>query len=234
MVCSTPRSGSGLLCRGLAGTERAGAPLEYFNSVHRGTLSDRWGCGPSLGDYVKALYAHRTTPDGLFGTKLHWDQFVALRAEALGTTADLSVDFLERLFPNVTYVRIMRRDLDRQAVSLWYALNTGTWSVASDDIDDGERAGVPYSREGIERCRNEIENAEAQWDRVLRFNGIQPIQVVYEELDAAYAETIKRVARRVTSAVGPIAVPPPPTRRLSDHGTQAFLERLAHDRTRAI
>ena len=154
MVCSTPRqSGSGLLCRGLAGTERAGAPLEYFNPVHRQALSERWGCGPTLADYVNALYARRTTPTGSSAPQLHWDEFVALRAEALGTTAGLSIDFLERLFPNVTYVRIVRRDLDRQAVSLWYALNTGTWSVATDDSSDAERADVPYSHEGIERCR---------------------------------------------------------------------------------
>ncbi len=134
---------------------------------------------------------------------------MALRAEALGTTAGLSIDFLERLFPNVTYVRIVRRDLDRQAVSLWYALNTGTWSVATDDSSDAERADVPYSHEGIERCRSAIESADAEWDRLLRFNGIDPIEVVYEELDASYAQTIERVARRVTTAEGPITVLPP-------------------------
>ncbi|MDP9293575.1 MAG: Stf0 family sulfotransferase, partial [Actinomycetota bacterium] len=208
LVCSTPRSGSGLLCRGLAGTGVAGAPLEYFNPLHRRMLTDRWGCGSSLDEYVRALYSHRTTPDGVFGTKLHWDQFVALRAEALGTSAaepeyEISDDVIERLFPNATYVRILRRDVNRQAISLWYALCTGTWSLAADDRGDAAaRADVPYSYEGIDRCRRLIENAELHWDRFLRFNGIEPVDVVYEELAGAHAETIENVTRRVTLATG--------------------------------
>jgi LPS sulfotransferase NodH len=237
IVCSTPRSGSGLLCRALAGARVAGSPLEYFNPLHRGRLLERWGCGPSLGEYVRALYALRTTPDGVFGAKLHWDQFVALRAEALGLPGsepgyELSAAFLERLLPGAVYVRIIRRDVNRQAVSLWFALHTGTWSVAADDGDDddgGERARVPYSFDGIERCRRLIENAELHWDRFLRFNGRAPVEVVYEDLVARYPAEVDRVLAAVAPGAAP-ATAAPATRRLSDARSEEFLERLAHDR----
>jgi len=38
-VCSTPRSGSGRLCRGLAETGLAGIPAEYFNVNQRSPLA---------------------------------------------------------------------------------------------------------------------------------------------------------------------------------------------------
>ena len=235
IVCSTPRSGSGLLCRALAGAGVAGSPLEYFNPLHRGRLVERWGCGPSLGGYVRALYALRTTPDGVFGAKLHWDQFVALRAEALGLPGsepgyELSAGFLERLLPGAVYVRIIRRDVNRQAVSLWFALHTGTWSVAASggDDDGGERARVPYSFDGIERCRRLIENAELHWDRFLRFNGRAGRGRLRGARRALPGRGRPRAGRgRSRRRAGTAA---PATRRLSDARSEEFLERLAHDR----
>jgi dTDP-4-amino-4,6-dideoxygalactose transaminase/LPS sulfotransferase NodH len=171
----------------------------------------------------------------VFGAKLHWEQFVGLRAEALGASAaepeyDISGDFIERLFPNATYVRIVRRNVYRQAISLWYALRTGTWSLATGERRDSANADVPYSFEGIERCRRLIENAELHWDRFLRFNGIEPIDVTYEELDAAYAKTVEDVARRLPLAADPTAICAPRTQRLADDRSQAVLERWARDR----
>ena len=159
-MCSTPRSGSGLLCRGLAATGAAGTPLEYFNPVHRERLAARWGCAAGLGDYVACLYRLRTTHAGVFSAKVHWDQLQALAGEARG-------DPLAALFPGAVYVRIRRRDRDRQAVSLWRAMHDGIWSVAECEPMPGERAAVPYSFEGIARCRGELAEADAAWDAYL-------------------------------------------------------------------
>jgi len=239
IVCSTPRSGSGLLCRGLAATIAAGSPLEYFNIAHRRPLTKRWRCGGSLDAYVRALYAYRTTPHGVFGVKIHWEQFVALRAEALDISAsepgyEISVDFMERLFPDAIYVRTMRRDVDRQAVSLWFALRTGTWSLAAEDRrKDDRRRRVPYSYEGIERCRLVIESGQHHWKRFLRLNDIKPVEVVYEDLVAAYQEMVRNVLDKVLPGADGRAVPPAPTtRRIGDERSEDFIARLARDRER--
>jgi trehalose 2-sulfotransferase len=236
LVASTPRGGSGLLCRGLAAAHGAGAPLEYFNTVHRRLLTERWGSGDGLAGYVRDLYARRTTPTGLFAAKVHWDQLAALRAEALGLPAaepEYALDggFLERLFPGARFVRIIRLDVDRQAVSLWFALHTGTWSLAAGDIPLG-RDEVPYDYEGIDRCRHWIESAEVHWDRFLRHNRIEPLVVVYEELVAAYEPTLERVLREVApDARGTPS--PPKSRRLSDDHSERMVERLLADRGRS-
>ena len=40
VVCTNPRSGSTLLCKGLAATGRAGAPAEFFD--HRPEVAEYW------------------------------------------------------------------------------------------------------------------------------------------------------------------------------------------------
>jgi LPS sulfotransferase NodH len=222
----------------LARTFVAGSPLEYFNPIHRNLLVERWRCPASLDAYVRALYALRTTPDGVFGAKIHWTQFVSLRAETLGISASepeyvVSADPIDRLFPNATYVRIIRRDVNRQAISFWFALHTGTWSVAATDpYDDRPRALVPYSYEGIERCRRMIVSDELHWDRFVRSNGIEPIDVVYEDLVAGYAETVDFVLGKVVPGAEGASLTSAPTRRLSDARSEDFLARLGQDRER--
>ena len=233
LVASTPRSGSGLLCRGLATAPGAGTPLEYFNPVHRRLLAERWGSGEELAGYVRDLYARRTTRAGVFAAKLHWDQLAALRAEALGLPAaepEYALDggFLERRFPGARFVRTIRLDVDRQAVSLWFALQTGTWSVSAGDLPRGREA-VPYDYEGIDRCRRWIESAEVHWDRFLRHNRIEPLVVVYEELVAAYAATVARVLGEVAPDA-PVTPSGPASRRLSDDHSERMVERFLADR----
>ena len=232
LVLSTPRSGSGLLCRGLASTGVAAVPMEYFNPVLRSMLVRRWGCGETLHEYRDALWSHRTSADGRFGTKMHWDQLGPLRSEALAGRAgepeyDLSAAFLGAIFPAARYLRILRRDVNRQAVSFWTALNTETWSVASGSAE-GEPE-VRYSFEGIERCRRLIENAEVHWDRFLRFNGMRLLEIVYEDLVADYPGSIGAAVRHVAPSATLGAVPAPSIRRMGGRRAEELLERFTRE-----
>jgi LPS sulfotransferase NodH len=233
IVCSTQRSGSGLLCRGLTGARVAGTPTEYFNPDNRAALATRWGCGPDLGAYVAALRSRRSAPTGVFGAKLHWDQFQQLRAEALGVSCaepefEISARFLEDLFAAPLYVHILRRDVNRQAISFWTALRTGVWSQST--VAAGQPPEIPYSFEGIERCRRLIENAELHWDRFFRFNDIEPLHVVYEDLVASYEQTIGALLGAVLPELDDVRVRAPESRRLGNERSDALLELFARDR----
>src|SRR5262252_6585095 len=117
VICTTPRSGSYLLCRQMihAGL---GLPHEYFRSRTVARLSQRWGVAP--GDvfaYVDRLEEHRTTPNGVFAAKVQWQQqshVPALRTRLL-ERADL-------------IVYLYRVDRVAQAVSWHLSLATGFWS----------------------------------------------------------------------------------------------------------
>jgi LPS sulfotransferase NodH len=235
IVCSTPRSGSGLLCRGLAAGGAGGAPAEYFNVNQRVPLSARWGTGPDLGAYVRALRARRCSADGLHGTKLHWDQLEHLCAEALGAAPTglsrrSAGALLEELFPDARYVRIVRLDIDRQAVSLWTALQCGVWGVRVGAPAPARRE-VPYDAAAIERCRRFLLEGEGQWDRFFRANRITPIDVVYEDLVERYAETVvTTLTALLGSAPTAHAIPPPDSVPQADAATADLCARFVRDR----
>src|SRR5262249_15586129 len=74
LICSTPRSGSTLLSTGLASTGRAGRPLEYLSQPYGVVFKERNG-RLLLPEYWRFLVTRRTTPNGVFGMKMHFDQF---------------------------------------------------------------------------------------------------------------------------------------------------------------
>lgn len=237
VVCATPRSGSNLLCDGLIRTGLVGTPVEYFNTRYRGALEERWGCDGSLRSYVRALHERRTTSAGYLGVKVQWDQLVPLRAEALEIDDGepefaMSLDFLARLLPGATYLRIIREDVNRQAVSLWLALQTDVWTQPEVNGDGGAPVAMHafYSFEGIERCRRVLENSELHWDRCLRATGIEPHVVVYERLMEDRDATIRDAVRRLRPDAEAIDVQPPGIRRVNGELTEEMVERFARDR----
>jgi trehalose 2-sulfotransferase len=234
IVCSTPRSGSGLLSRGLSGTGALGTPLEYFNPVHRGILSRRWGCASDLEAYVEMLHARRTTPTGLFGAKVHWDQLAHIRTEATDRIQDRFVHetsdaLIERLFPRPRFIRIVRLDLDSQAVSYWRSLNSGIWSVAVDGHASADGGETPYSFDGIDGCRRLIESGELCWDRLIRSRADDALVVAYEDLATAFTQTVQLVANYISPGVN-VTVPAPTTRTLRNEGSYELLHRFRAER----
>src|SRR4051812_8468222 len=121
VVCSTPRSGSGLLCRALAETGLAGAPAEYLTPASECRWRGVWARGVTSrrtwrrGGRAAAPPSESRSP----GPSLD-----DLRRELRRRPA---VEVLDELFPDAAYVSIERNEVNRQAVSLWTALNTGVW-----------------------------------------------------------------------------------------------------------
>jgi len=217
VVCSTPRSGSGLLCRGLAATGELATPLEYLNPALRAIFAERWSCGPELDAYLDALHARRTAPNGVFGLKAHWAQLERTADEAGATPAEL----LERVAPGARRVRSTRADRVAQAVSLWRAERTGVWSLA-DGAAFVEHA--EYDFDGIAACLAELERAAHAWDELLS----GAVVVEYEQLARDYAGTVEQIARHLGARE--VTVPPPTTRRLADRRSVELAKRFAAER----
>jgi LPS sulfotransferase NodH len=246
VIASSPRSGSSLLAEALTATGKAGVPDEYFSEstvaeaadrlgvprypaaerlrrqAKRATLSTRWRPSlridpDSLDDYLAYLYAHRTTPNGAFSVKVHWNHFAELCERGLR---------LEDLPQPISWVHISRRDLIAQAVSFARAGRTGQWNTAR--TPDRYRAlSLEYDDAAIERCHRHLAEAAAQWPRFFERSGITPISVVYEDLDAEYESTVRRTLDALGIHVDEVAEPA--LRRQRDETNDDWIRRFSEN-----
>ena len=114
IVCATPRSGSSLLCESLSNTLLAGQPDEYFNKKSEDLWRKRWDLSSSE-DYFCWLLEHGTSPNGVFGMKIMWEQMgycisVLRRLPRYLNSTMPPSRFLSSVFPNLFYIWITRRD----------------------------------------------------------------------------------------------------------------------------
>ena len=80
--------------------------------------------------YLEWAIETGTTPNGVFAAKLMWGyfgDFVSLLRN-IPRYRDLPLaQLLPEVFPDLTFVRVVRANKIRQAVSLWKAVQTATW-----------------------------------------------------------------------------------------------------------
>jgi LPS sulfotransferase NodH len=223
-----------MLALALADFGGLGTPIEYFNPAQRDLLTERWACADGLDSYLAALHGHRTTSEGLFGTKLHWHQLIALRNELLGPERapgrpnDVEARLLERVLPACRYIWILRKDVVGQAVSLFIGLSTGRWAeLARSPVDP--RPTPAYDFGFIDRCRRRIELEEACWARFFRANGITPFVVVYEDLETTYADTLRSTLEFIGVDPGAHEMPQPPIRKQRDRISEEYIAAYGRD-----
>lgn len=195
LICATPRSGSNLLCEALGNTGLAGVPGEYFwDEAH---WTRKWGTA-SYSDYLHEVIKRSTTKNRVFGTKVMWgyfDAFVSRVRETpeYGSKDGSSHELLKRLFPDLRYIWITRRDKVRQAVSFWKSIQTLVWWRKAG-IDPPPPHKVPeYRFEAINHFVQEIVMHEAAWQAYFDRHAILPFTVIYEDLASAYEATALEV-----------------------------------------
>lgn len=229
IVCSTQRSGSTYLCKLLASTLVAGNPQEYFEAraetgspPHPGYFLaglERTGAGirdnacptdaPEYSDlraldgweaHLERTFRLGTTDNGVFATKLMWNQLPDLEqhAVALPEFAGLAgSDLLERLFGHPSYVWMRRRDKVRQAISLWRALQTRIWRQEHPAPDDLGPT-LSYSFRGIEHLRRRLSADDEGWRRFFLHSLIEPLELIYEDdVDPDPAAAVARVLAEI-------------------------------------
>jgi LPS sulfotransferase NodH len=198
-ICSTPRSGSYLLCRHMINAG-LGVPHEYFNPVVMQQMAPRLGLSKDidglswwprgrmdrillrrrqepaaelafLQEYLKILFARRCQ-GGVFAAKIHFRDFRRTLDNPLGR--DLLKDGL--------FVYLYREDMLKQAVSEHVAQLTGRWGI--DDTVTTAPVADPdfFDTAGIDRALNDLAEQDRGWRLFLARNGVTPMTISYESL----------------------------------------------------
>jgi len=243
LVCATPRSGSTLLCELLRETGVAGTPLEHFETLrHSGLprqpreyfdgvedqgvldllppLREPWPEEPDPRTWWEGILEAGSTPNGVWGGKLMWghtEDFVG-RATPLTGREDLK-GVLDTLLGEVRFVHVTRPDSVAQAVSLWKAVQTEEWR---DGNGVGAGAQPEYSFAGLDHLRRQLDRQDDAWREWFAEEGIDPLRVDYDELDAKP----RSAARSVLEVIGVEAdIPEPPLKRQGDERSERWAER---------
>jgi LPS sulfotransferase NodH len=186
IIASTPRCGSTFLSTVLWQTGVLGAPSEYWNFHKRaavktiGTKMMERLEALSRDDYLTRLLACRTSKNGVFGVKVHYNDF----EEALRRFPGL----LDRVAPT-NFIFIERLDKVAQAVSMARAVQTGVYASwrKGQTSGEGAAANLRYNRDLIANFLDKLEEQNLNWRRWFETNKVNPFIVNYESLAADQA-----------------------------------------------
>jgi trehalose 2-sulfotransferase len=248
VICSTPRSGSYLLCGALVETGVAGIPTERFPrppdfEVTTQRLEEavtRWSSeleSTPTDDaaYVRKILQQGTTPNGVFGIKIHrvqLDDAIRRIGAYLGRN-DLAVPhLLESAFPNLSYIWLRRRDKIAQAISLFKA-NSSMSFVQISGQRPTTRIKIDYDEMKIAFYLSAIRNWDNGWRYFFDSNDIQPLIIEYEDLASSYVETVRSVLAflRIPGADG-ISIGKPRYEQMSDGISASWIARFKESRSK--
>jgi trehalose 2-sulfotransferase len=206
-------------------------PEEYFLGVEDQSIRDHLG-ERSVGSdpqprsplwsraaydrYLEWAFETGTTDNGIFGAKLMWGyfgEFVSLLRNIPAHRDVPLAELLPAVFPDLTFVRVVRANKVRQAVSLWKAVQTATWredqvsaKVGSIEEDGGpayrsfveaHRPQLRFHYRAIDHLLDQLLVEEASWDAFFEHSGIKPVLVLYENFAADYENSTINLLERL-------------------------------------
>ena len=239
MICTTPRSGSTLLCRMLAATGVAGSPDSHFHAPSLDGWLEAYGLDDrgfaSRREALRAVFdaavARGRGGGGPFGLRMQGASFPhfverlrRLHPEGTGDAARI-----EAAFGPTLHVHLTRADRLGQAISRLRAEQTGLWHRAADGREL-ERLAPPapprFDRAAIAWRMAEARALDGAWRAWFAAQGIRPLRIPYDAL----ARDPGGVVARLLAALGldPAAARgiDPPTARLADDVSAAWRRRF--------
>src|SRR5690606_26628754 len=117
------------------------------------------------------------TANGVQGFKVMWSH-MRPTLEASARYGAPGTDLERRLARSTRFVWLRRRDLQRQAISLTKALQSGAWRSRSAQE---ARCRYVYDFPGIAWRISELRKQEAQWQAFFERSSSEPLIVYYED-----------------------------------------------------
>ncbi len=227
LICCSERTGSTLLGDALIGTGVAGRPRSYFNRVAHYNLRIQRVLGNAKDDdkYLDKVIAAATTPNGVFGAKVHWEHFLNLIAKVERSSAAREVTVpmsapgrLRVRFPDLRYIWLVRKNAVARAISHYRVKKTNQWQLDSRWVaDDTGGEGAPgFDFDEIDAFVRLGEAEDARWRQYFRDHNILPLDLAYEEVIQDLGGTVRRVLGFLGIPAENVSLPPPALRKQAD------------------
>ncbi len=193
IIYFTPRSGSSFLSDMLTKSLEMGTPGEFFTGSlfeialqHMRVLGYT---GDSVVDYLIWLINNTSSPNGVFGFKANYFDHAPLIESGLQ----------ELLFGNYKAVFLYRKNILKQAISLYVATETGLFHtnipVANETLNAAR--SLKYDGEQLREWIRHIWIQEIGWKDYLSKIEAQPLVIGYDLLSANPKAAVEMIAERL-------------------------------------
>jgi trehalose 2-sulfotransferase len=239
MICTSPRSGSTLLCKLLAATGIAGHPESWFYRPDMADWQERMEVVPPMGatdvEVVQAVFAAAirvgTAGGGPFGLRQQGESFPFLLHTLAGLYPDAPTDVarFERAFGPTLFIHLSRADKVDQAVSYLRAEQTGLWHVAPDGTElervAAHREPV-YDAARLQVIVEMLVDYDRVWAAWFSREAITPLRVGYDDLAADPGKVLRGVLGRLGLDPAAAAGVRPGVRKLADATSRDWVDRF--------
>jgi len=239
MICTSPRSGSTLLCNLLEATGVAGNPASWFYDPSVEDWLDELDVVPQAGasereilDVVfRAAIAKGSGGKGPFGLRQQGESFPFLfeKLALLSPQETTDVGRFQKVFGATLFIHLTRRDKVDQAVSYIIAEQTGLWHVAADGSElervSSHREPV-YDAEKLRACVEMLEAYDRDWNDWFSHEQISPFHITYDDLAADPIATLGDVLEALRLERLAANDVTPGVRKLADSTNHKWAERF--------
>jgi trehalose 2-sulfotransferase len=246
IICTSPRSGSTLLCKLLAATGCAGNPksyfhepslsswLEYFDLDQKNFSDD----GGKLTAIVGKAKEQGTAGSGIFGLRLQRRSFgfFASQLALLHPGWRNTSTCIEATFGKTLFIHLTRGDKLAQAVSLTKAMQTGLWHRSPDGTEIerlSEHCEPEYDADMIGRQIDELNSFELGWKQWFTTEQIKPLTITYDELAHDPVATLSNIFGILGLDPSNLVGITPPVAILADSTNAEWISRYRRQRPAA-
>lgn len=239
VICTSPRSGSTLLCTLLSESGNAGLPDSHFHEpslekwldycgLRRETFRTRKG---ALEAVFKSVFVHGKGQTDVFGLRLQRQSFKFFVQQLSVLFPSLADDKsrIEAAFGETLFIHLTRQDKLDQAISFVKASQSGLWHKAPDGTEL-ERLSEPkepfYDQDAIAAQLDRFVRMDAEWEAWFAEENIEPFHVTYDALASSPYGTLTRVLHELGLKLEAVRERAPPVARLADATNREWADRF--------
>lgn len=211
VICTSPRSGSTMLCKMLEATNVAGNPGSHFHVpsfdhwLNKYDLKSDDFCSrkEALEAVLTAAISHGTGNTDVFGLRLQRGSFAFFieQLRFLYPQGQTDVDRIKFAFGTTHFIYLTRQDKLDQAISYIRAQQSGLWHRRADGselerLEASRNQG--FDRVAIKEQMEEFAVYDREWRAWFHEQSIDPIEITYE----TFANNPQKALREILKALG--------------------------------
>lgn len=195
IVCTSPRSGSTLLCKLLAATGKSGKPDSHFHSpstadwarYYNLAAEDFESEGELLSAIFKAACNRGTGSTKMFGLRMqgHSFEYFIQKLRVLHPRHACDSERVKAAFGKTLFIHLTRNNKLDQAISYVKASQTGLWHQAPDgaELERNSAHQEPvYDEKAITHQIAKLTDMDKRWESWFANEGVIPLRVEYDDL----------------------------------------------------